>query len=96
MMWRIFGPWMNENACECRTIYNEVLNYTYCTPKIFRLIKSSRIKWAGHEACMGEWRALYRAGGGGIKGNVPLWSLKRRRKNSIKIYFQEVRCSGMT
>jgi len=65
MMWRIFGPWMNENACECRTIYNEVLIDLYCSPKIFRLIKSSRIKWAVYEACKGDWRVLYRALRGG-------------------------------
>ena len=70
MMWRIFGPWMNENACECRTIYvyNDGLIDLYCSPKKFRLIKLSRIKCAGHEAYMGDWKALYRALGLGDLG----------------------------
>ena len=64
-MWRIFDPWKNGTACGWRKIHNEVLNDLYCSPKIFRLIKSRRIKWVGHVACMGDWRVLYMALGGG-------------------------------
>ena len=60
MVWRIFGPWKNETACEWRKIPNNVLNDLYSSPAIFRLIKSGRIKWAGHVACMGAWRVFYR------------------------------------
>jgi len=77
-------------------VYNDGLIDLYCSPKIFRLIESSIIKCAGHEAYMGDWRALYRALGGGLRGNFPLGSLKSRLENIIKIYFQEVRCSCMT
>ena len=32
----------------------------YCSPNIVRVIKSRRMRWAGHVACMGEERGLYR------------------------------------
>jgi len=96
-MWRIFDPWKNGTACGWRKIHNEVLNDLYCSPKIFRLIKSRRIKWVGHVACMGDWRVLYMAlGGGGPEENVPLGRIKLKWGYIINMDFQEVRCSGMS
>jgi hypothetical protein len=57
---RIFGPKRDEVTGEWRKLYNEGLNDLYCSPNIVRMIKSRRMRWAGHVASMGEKRGLYR------------------------------------
>ena len=39
---------------------NEELNDLYSSPNIVRVIKSRRMRWAGHVARMGEERGVYR------------------------------------
>jgi hypothetical protein len=41
-------------------LHNEELNDLYCSPNIVRVIKSRRMRWAEHLACMGEGRRIYR------------------------------------
>jgi hypothetical protein len=53
---RIFGP----NRDEWRTLHNEELNFLYSSPTTVQVIKSRRMKWAGHVARMGEGRGMYR------------------------------------
>jgi len=53
---RIFGPRRDEVTGECRRLHNEELNDLYCSPNIVQVIKSRRMRWAGHVACMGEER----------------------------------------
>jgi hypothetical protein len=55
---RIFGPRRDEVTGEWRNLQNEELNDPYSSPNIFRVIKSRRMKWAGHVALMGE-RSIY-------------------------------------
>jgi hypothetical protein len=43
-----------------RKLHNEVLHNLYCLPSIIRMIKSRRMRWAGHVARMGEKRNAYR------------------------------------
>jgi hypothetical protein len=50
----IFGPKRDEVTGECRKLHNEELKDLYCSSNIFRVIKSKRMRWAGHVACMGE------------------------------------------
>ena len=57
---RIFGPKRDEVTGEWRKLHNEELNDLCCSRDIYRLIKSRRIRWAGHVACMGESRGVYR------------------------------------
>jgi len=57
---RIFGHKREEVTGEWRKLHNEELNDLYCSPNIVRVIKSRRMRWAGHVACMGEGRGVYR------------------------------------
>jgi hypothetical protein len=57
---RTFGPKRDEITREWRKLHNEELNELYCSPNIFRLIKSRRIRWAGHVAHLGDSRRVHR------------------------------------
>ena len=50
---RIFVPRRYEVTGEWRKLHNEELNDLYCSPNIVRVIKSRKIGWAGHLACVG-------------------------------------------
>jgi hypothetical protein len=51
---RIFGPKRDEVTGEWRKLHNEELHNLYSSPNIIRMIKSRRIRWAGHVARMGR------------------------------------------
>ena len=51
---RVFWPKRDEVTGEWRKLHIEELNDLYSSPNIIRLIKSRRIRWAGHVARMGE------------------------------------------
>jgi len=55
---RIFGPRRDEVAGECRRLHNEKLSDLYSSPNIVRVIKSRRMRWAGHVARMCEKRVV--------------------------------------
>jgi len=57
---RIFGPKRDEMSGEWRKLQNEELNDLYSSPSTVRVIKSRRIRWAGHVARMGERRGVCR------------------------------------
>jgi len=57
---RIFGPKRDEVTGEWRKLHNEKLNNLYSSPNIVRVIKSRRMRWAGHVARLGEGRGVYR------------------------------------
>jgi hypothetical protein len=50
---RIFGP-KREVDGPWRKLHNDELHNLYYSPNIVRVIKSRRMRWAGHVACMGE------------------------------------------
>jgi hypothetical protein len=54
------GPKRDEGTGKWRKLHNEQLNYMYCSHNIVRVIKSRRMNWAGHVACIGERRCVYR------------------------------------
>jgi len=80
---------------EWRKMHNEELNDLYSSPTTFRVIKSRRIKWAGHVARMGEGKDVYRVLVGKPEGKKPLGRPRRRGKGNIKMDLQEVGCGGM-
>jgi hypothetical protein len=53
---RIFGPKRYEVTGEWGKLRNDELNGLYFLPNIVRVIKSRRMRWAGHVAYMGEGR----------------------------------------
>jgi len=57
---RKFEPRREEVAGEWRELYNEELNNLHSSPNIVRVIKSRKMRWAGHVANMGEMIVVYR------------------------------------
>jgi hypothetical protein len=51
---RIFGPKRDEVPGEWRKLHNEEPRDLYSSPSIIRIIKSRRMRWAGHVARMGK------------------------------------------
>ena len=56
---RIFGPKRDESE-EWRSLHNEELHSLYLSPNIVRVIKSRRLRWAGHVARMEESRSAFK------------------------------------
>jgi hypothetical protein len=55
-----FGPSRNEVTGGWRKLHNEELHGLYSSSNIIRVIKSRRMRWAGHTARMGEMRNAYK------------------------------------
>ena len=69
----------------------EELNYLYSSPNIVRVIKSRRMRWARHVACVGEERVLL----GKPEGRRPLGRPRSRWVDNIRMDLQEVGCGYM-
>ena len=63
--------------------------------RLVRVIKSRRMKWAGHMARMGEERGVYRVLVGKPEGRRPLGRPRRRWVDNIRMELQEVGCGYM-
>ena len=86
---RVFGPKRNEVTGEWRKIHIEKLNDLYSLPSIVRVVKSRRIKWAGHVARMGEGKGVHRVLVGKREGKRPLGRPRHRWEDNIKMVLQE-------
>jgi hypothetical protein len=75
---RVFGPKRDELTGEWRKLHNEELNDLYSLSNIVRVVKSRRMRWAGHVACMGGNRGAHRVLVGKPKGKRPLGTPRRR------------------
>jgi len=92
---RIFEPRRDEVTGEWRRQHNEKLNDLYSSPNIVRVIKSRRMRWAGHVARMSEDRGVYRVLVGKPEGKKPLGRPRHRWVDNIRMYLQEVGCGYM-
>ncbi len=55
---KIFGAVRDEETGEWRKLHNDELHQRYASPDIVRVIKSRRLRWAGHVARMGNERTV--------------------------------------
>jgi hypothetical protein len=85
---KIFGPKREEDG-SCRKLHNDELHSLYSSPNIIRVIKSRRMRMAGHVARMGEGRGVYRVLVGRPEGKTPLGRLRRRWEDNIKLDLRE-------
>ena len=73
-------------------MHNEELNDLYSSPNIVRVIKSRRMRWAGHVVRVDEERGVYRVLVGKPEGKSPLGRPRRRWVDNIRTDLQEVGC----
>jgi hypothetical protein len=87
---RIFVPKKDEVTGEWRKLHNEELHDLYSSPSIIRLIKSRRMRWAGHVARIGEKRNAYRLLVGKPEGKRPLGRRRLSWLDNIRMDLGEV------
>jgi hypothetical protein len=75
-------------------LHNDELCNLYSSPNIIRVIKSRRMRWAGHVARMGEGRGVYRVLVGRPEGKRPLGRPRRRWEGKIKRDLREIGIDG--
>ena len=90
MLRRVFGPKRDEITAEWRKLHNEELSDLYSLPKIVRVVKSRRMRWAGHVARLGEGRRVHRVLVGRPEGKRPLGRPRLRWEDNIKMDLQGV------
>jgi hypothetical protein len=80
---RIFGLSRDEATGDWKKLHNEELHNLYSSPN--RMMKSRRMRWAGHVARMGETRNAYRILVRKPEGKRPLGRPRRRWVDNIKM-----------
>jgi len=80
---------------EWRRLHNEELNDLYSSLNIVWVIKSRRMRWAGHVTRRGEERGVYRVLVGKPEGRRPLGRPRHRWVDNIRMDLQEVGCGYM-
>jgi hypothetical protein len=81
---------LNSNIGSSRKLHNDELHSPYSSPNIVRVIKSRKMRWAGHVACMGEGRGVYKVLVGRLEGKRPLGRPRRRGEDNIKMDLREI------
>jgi hypothetical protein len=87
---RIFGLKRDEVTGEWRKLHNKELRDLYSSPSVIRIIKSKRMRWAGHVAQMGEKRTAYGLLVGKPEGMRPLGRPRRKWVDNIRMDLGEV------
>jgi hypothetical protein len=90
---RIFGPKREEDRSWTK-LHNDELYCLYSSPNIVRAIKSRRMRWAGHLACMEDGRGVHRVLVGKHKGKRPLARPRCRWEDNIKRDLGEIVIDG--
>ena len=91
---RVFGPRRDEVTRKWRKLHNEELRDLYSLPNIVRVVKSRRMRWAGHMARMVEGRGVHRVLVGKPEGKRPLGRPRRRWDDNTKMDLREVGGGG--
>ena len=86
---RIFVPKRDENG-EWRRLHNEELRSMYRSPNMVRVIKSIKLRWAGHVARMEKWRSAFKILTAKPTGKRPLRRPRRRWAGSIRMDLEEI------
>ena len=81
----MFAPKRGGVRGQWRKLYNEEFNDLYPPPNIIRVIKSIRMRWAGHVARKGERRVAYRVLVGKPRGRRSLGRPRRRWEYNIQM-----------
>ena len=76
-------------------LHKEELNDPYSSPDIVWVIKSRKMRWAGHVARMGDRRGVYMVLVGKPEGKRPLGRHRCRWEDNIKMDLQEMGCGGV-
>jgi hypothetical protein len=92
---RIFRLRRDDVTGDWRKLHNEELHNLYSSPNLIRIIKSRRMRWAGHVRRMGETRNAYRILVGKPDGKRPLGRPKRMWEDNIKMDLREIGWDGM-
>jgi hypothetical protein len=87
---RIFGPKRDEVTGEWMKLHNEELHILYSSPDIISLIKSRRMRWAGHMARMGEERKVYKFLVGKPEGKRVIERPRHRWEDGIRMDLREI------
>jgi hypothetical protein len=88
---RIIGPKRDKVMGEWRKLHNEERHNLYSSPDIIRQVKSRRMRWAGHVACMGKERKVYKVLVGKPEGKRPLG---KSREDGIRMDLREIGLGG--
>ena len=86
---RIFGPKRDENG-GWRRLHNEELHSLYRSPNIVRVIKSRRLRWAGHVARTEEDRSAFKILTGKPTGKRLLGRPWRRWEDNIRMILEGI------
>jgi hypothetical protein len=92
---RIFGPKTDELTGGRRKVHNEELHNLYSSSSIIRMIRSRKMRWAGHVARTGEKRTASRILVGKPEGKRRLERPGRKWVDNIKMDLREIGWGGM-
>jgi hypothetical protein len=90
---RSFGPKRDEDG-SWRKLHNDELHSLYFSPNIVRVVKSRRMRWVGHVACMGVGSGIYSVLVGRPEGRRPPGRRRPRWEDNIKMDVREVGIDG--
>jgi hypothetical protein len=90
---KIFGPKSEEDG-SWRKLHNDELRSLFSSPNIVRVIISRLMRWAGHVACMGDGRGIYRVLVGRLEGKRPLGRPRRRWEDNNKLDLRKIGIDG--
>ena len=86
---------MGQGNREWRKLHNDEPDDLYSSLNIIRVVKSKIMRWAGHVACTGERRGVWKVLVGKPEGRRPLGRPRCRWEDNITMDLQEVGCGGM-